>query len=206
MPTSSSQSAATPSQGLLVVFSGPSGVGKTTITKRVQEAIPQAVFAVSATTRPRAPTERDGVDYHFLSDEAFEQLVREGAFLEHAQYAGHRYGTLKREVTPRLERGEVVILDIDVQGAQQIKQQLPQALAVFILPPDEATLLERLRRRGRDPEEVIQRRFREAQREIAFAKSAGVYDAMIVNDDLDHAVEEAVRMIRDRLAQSRTSA
>ncbi|RMD62735.1 MAG: guanylate kinase [Planctomycetota bacterium] len=193
---------AAPNRGLLVVISGPSGVGKTTITKRVQEAIPDAVFAVSATTRPKAPGERDGVDYHFLRENEFEQLVQEGAFLEHARYAGHRYGTLKREVTPRLEQGRVVLLDIDVQGAQQIKQQAPQALAIFILPPDEQTLLERLRRRGRDPEAVIQRRFREAQREIAFARSAGVYDVMIVNDDLDQAVANAVQAIQAR----RTSA
>ncbi len=193
---------AAPNRGLLVVISGPSGVGKTTITKRVQEAIPDAVFAVSATTRPKAPGERDGVDYHFLRENEFEQLVQEGAFLEHARYAGHRYGTLKREVTPRLEQGRVVLLDIDVQGAQQIKQQAPQALAIFILPPDEQTLLERLRRRGRDPEAVIQRRFREAQREIAFARSAGVYDVMIVNDDLDRAVANAVQAIQAR----RTSA
>jgi len=189
-------------QGRLVVFSGPSGVGKTTITTKVRQRVPQAVFSVSATTRKPAPTERDGVAYYFLSEEEFADKVAAGAFLEHATFAGARYGTLRSEVEARLSAGAVVILDIDVQGAEQVKRVMPEAQAIFILPPDEQTLLRRLRERGRDSEEAIQRRHREAQREIAFARSSNVYDELVVNDDLDRAVDACVKLIERKRTPS----
>ncbi len=155
--------------GLLLIISGPSGVGKTTITRAVERSIPGAVFSVSATTRPRTPADVEGVDYHFVSDAEFDDLVAKDAFLEWANVFGKRYGTLRAWVDEQLARGRLVILEIDVQGAINVKKQLPGAFALFVLPPDEQTLLERLRNRKRESEESIQRRFAEARREIAQA-------------------------------------
>jgi guanylate kinase len=191
-------------RGLLLIISGPSGVGKTTITRAVERhfAAPHpaaAVFSVSATTRPKTDADREGVDYHFVSDEEFDRLIAEGAFLEYAGVFGKRYGTLRKWVEERLAEGRLVILEIDVQGAINVKRQMPDALGIFVLPPSEDVLLERLRARKREPEEVIQRRFAEAKREIATARTCGAYDAFIVNDALDDAVAEAIRVVESHL-------
>jgi guanylate kinase len=183
--------------GMLLVLSGPSGVGKTTITRAIERSIPDAVFSVSATTRPKTDADVEGVDYHFLDREEFEQREQRGEFLETATYAGNRYGTLEAPVDAQLERGRLMILEIDVQGAVAVRAKRPDMFGLFILPPSEETLLERLRGRKRESEEVIQRRFAEARREIEQAKNSGVYDAFIVNDDLDHAIEQAVATVRD---------
>lgn len=172
------------------MLSGPSGVGKTTIARRLIDAIPHAEFSVSATTRPRTPTERDGVDYHFLDDAEFNRRVERGDFLEHAVYAGFQYGTLRDQVDRALRDGRTILLDIDVQGASQIRAAKPDAILIFILPPGEGELLDRLRARRREDEATIQRRFAQAQREIAAAKEPGLYDALVVNDDLERAVGE----------------
>lgn len=182
---------------MLLVISGPSGVGKTTITRAVERTIPDSVFSISATTRPRSDVDVDGVDYHFISDTDFDRRVAAGEFLEHAVYAGNKYGTLRGPVDAQLARGRLMILEIDVQGAKQVKTAMPRAFSVFILPPSEEALLERLRARKRDTEEVIQRRYKVAREEIAEAKRCGVYDAFVVNDDLARAKEEALRLIRD---------
>jgi guanylate kinase len=184
--------------GMLLVISGPSGVGKTTITRAIERSIPDATFSVSATTRPKTDADVEGVDYTFLSVERFEQLVEEDAFLEHATYAGNMYGTLRAPVEAQLERGRLVILEIDVQGAQIVKQKMPEAFAVFILPPSEEELLARLRARKREGEEIIQRRFAVARREIEQAKSCGAYDAFVVNDDLERAIGEAMELVTAR--------
>lgn len=184
--------------GLLVVISGPSGVGKTTITRAVERAIPGAVFSVSATTRARTDADVEGVDYTFLTDAEFDRRVAAGEFLEHAVYNTKKYGTLRAPVEANLRRGRLVILEIDVQGAKSVKRQMPDAFALFVLPPDEPTLLQRLRDRKREDEPAIQRRFALAQREISEARASGAYDAFIVNDTLERAITEALRLVNAR--------
>jgi guanylate kinase len=181
--------------GLLLVISGPSGVGKTTITRALREAFDDSVFSVSATTRGKTAADTDGVDYHFLSDDAFDARVAEGAFLEHATYAGNRYGTLRAPVDEALDAGRLMILDIDVQGAIEVRRKMPEAFGVFILPPCEDTLLQRLRDRKRDTEEAIQRRFAAAKREIETARTCGAYDAFVVNDHLASAINETIDLV-----------
>lgn len=186
--------------GMLLVISGPSGVGKTTITRAIERSVPDATFSVSATTRPKTDADVEGVDYTFYSVEEFEKLVEEDAFLEHATYAGNMYGTLRAPVEAQLERGRLVILEIDVQGAQIVKQKLPQAFALFILPPSEEELLARLRARKRESEEIIQRRFAVARREIEQAKTSGAYDAFVTNDVLERTIEKAMELVTQRRA------
>jgi guanylate kinase len=178
--------------GLLLVISGPSGVGKTTITRAVERSIPGSVFSVSATTRARTEADVEGVDYHFVDEAEFDAMVRDGAFLEWAGVFGKRYGTPRAWVDEQLSRGRLVILEIDVEGAKQVKRAMPEAFGVFILPPSEEELLRRLRSRKREDEALIQKRFAEAQREIAEAGRCGSYDAFITNDELERAIREAV--------------
>ena len=157
-------------QGLLVVISGPSGVGKTTIVHRVREAF-NAVFSVSATTRPQSAKEVDGVDYFFVSPSEFEEKVAKNDFIEHAEVFGcHRYGTLKKPVAKALGSGKIMLLDIDVQGGMQIRDNMPNSLRIFILPPNEDELLRRLEERGREDKDSIQRRYREAKQKSNFRK------------------------------------
>jgi guanylate kinase len=191
-------------RGLLLVMSGPSGVGKTSIVHELTRRF-DAVFSVSATTRAKTPGERDGVDYFFVTPEEFQRWVDENRFLEFAQVFGRSwYGTPREPVERQLAQGKIVILDIDVQGASQVKRASPDAFALFVLPPDEEELLRRLRHRGREDEEAIQRRFSEAKREIGFARSSGVYDHFVINDDLFRAIEEVARLVRERLGQHET--
>ena len=188
-------SASDGNHGLLLVISGPSGVGKTTITRALERNL-GGTFSVSVTTRPRAEGEVEGRDYYFLSDIEFQQRADDGAFLEHAKvYGEYRYGTPREPVERQVAEGKLVILDIDVQGARQVKQTMPEAFTLFILPPSEEELLRRLRKRRREDEASIQRRFDEAKREIAFAEGSGVYDAHIVNEDLDRAIDDASCLI-----------
>lgn len=190
--------------GMLLIISGPSGVGKTTITRAIERSIADAVFSVSATTRAQTEADVDGVDYHFMDEGEFVERIEAGEFLEHAVYAGNRYGTLLAPVRAQLERGRLMILEIDVEGAKNVKRQMPEAFGVFILPPSEETLLERLRARKREDESVIQRRFEIAKREIAEARGCGAYDEFIVNDDLEHAIERALEVVRARRAAGRS--
>ncbi len=188
--------------GLLVVISGPSGVGKTTITRAVTDSV-GAEFSVSATTRPITEADVEGRDYFFLSATAFEAKLANGEFLEHAQVFGNFYGTPRQPIVDARDAGKVVILEIDVQGAIQVRESLPDALMLFILPPSEAELLDRLRNRQRESEEVIARRFKEAQGEMELARSSGVYDQFIVNDDLDRAIADAATAIHNARQQAR---
>ena len=195
--------------GMVLIISGPSGVGKTTITHAVRQAFGDdaanpadrrgAVFSVSATTRAPTEKERDGVDYSFVSNEKFDELIAQDAFLEWAGVFGKRYGTLKAWVEQQLEAGRLVILEIDVQGAINVKRAIPGARALFVLPPSEDELLARLRARKREPEEAIQKRFAEAKREIGAARAAGVYNTFIVNDTLERATGEAIDWVRKQL-------
>ncbi len=189
--------------GMLLIISGPSGVGKTTITRAVERSIPGAVFSVSATTRQRRPSDVEGVDYHFVDDAEFDRMVRGGEFLEHVDLFGKKYGTPRKWVDEQLARGRLVILEIDVVGAVKVKGKLPGAYGLFVLPPSENVLLERLRARKREGEEEIQRRFAEAKREIAEAHTCGVYDQFIVNDKLEAAIQQAISGVLGELARRR---
>ncbi len=184
--------------GLLLVISGPSGVGKTTITHAVEQRL-GGVFSVSMTTRPKTDKDVDGRDYFFVSPAKFKAARDAGELLEWAEVFGHYYGTPRSFVEQHLDEGKLVILEIDVAGAEQVRQQMPDCYAVFVLPPTDEELLKRLRRRQREDESVIQRRFAEAKREIERAKSGGTYDEFIVNDNLDEAIGTAVQLVRQRL-------
>jgi len=184
--------------GLLLVVCGPSGVGKTTIVHAVQENL-NGIFSISMTTRPQSDQEVDGEDYCFISDEQFQTMRDRDEFLEHATVFGrHSYGTPKQRVEDSLAEGRLIILDIDVQGALQVRQSMSEAFMIFILPPSEEELLRRLRSRGREDETVIQRRFAEAKHEINLARSSNAFDEFIVNDDLNRTIEDAIELVHKR--------
>ncbi len=182
--------------GMLLIISGPSGAGKTTITRGVERSIPDAVFSVSYTTRPKTPADAEGVDYHFVDDSTFERMRAAGDFLEFAGIYGKKYATPRAWVEEQLKRGRLVILEIDVQGANNVKRQMPDAFGLFVLPPTEKALLERLRARKREDEVTIQRRFASARAEIAAARAGGAYDVFLVNDDLRATIARAVAEVR----------
>jgi guanylate kinase len=189
--------------GRLFVITGPSGVGKGTLIRRLLERVPGLELSVSATTRPPRPGERDGAEYHFLSDDEFQRLAREGELLEHATYSGRRYGTPRSEVEPRLAAGRSVVLEIEVQGARQVRQAMPEAVQVFIAPPSPAALRERLEGRATDRPEEIERRLSAAQEELAARSEFGY---VIVNDDLERATDELVELVRGLLQDGSTAA
>ncbi|QDU33517.1 Guanylate kinase [Poriferisphaera corsica] len=182
------------SQGLLLIISGPSGVGKTTITTQVVKKL-EAAFSVSMTTRPMTHEDVDGRDYHFVSEEQFRQAVASGDLLEWAEVFGNLYGTPRGAVVKQLNEGKIVILEIDVEGAILVKQNMPEAFALFVLPPSEEELLGRLRKRQRESEEIILRRFAKSKAEIERAKASSVYDCFLTNDILEHTIQEAVRVV-----------
>lgn len=179
-------------KGKLIVFSAPSGCGKGTM---LEEILKNKNFrtAVSATTRNPREGERDGISYHFLSREDFDRKINAGEFLEHAEYCGNCYGTLKSEVDPYLEQGIDVILEIEVQGAMKIRALRPDALFIFIAPPSVKELRRRLNKRGTESNEVIEERVSKASGEIQLA---GNYDYIIVNDALEDAIEDFFAVIR----------
>lgn len=181
-------------KGKVVIVSGPSGVGKTTICREAANRIGNIYLSVSVTTRPRAPGETHGKDYWFISKEEFQEQVRKGQLLEHAEVFGHRYGTPKDEVEQALNEGKVVILEIDVQGAKQAKLVYPDATMIFILPPTARTLAERMNRRGRESDDAAEERLGGASSEIAAAWQ--YYQHMVINDDLEQAVREVVQIIQ----------
>lgn len=171
----------------LFVVSGPAGVGKGTLVKRVRKERPNLGLTVSATTRAPRPGEVDGVDYHFMSDAEFSAHVEAGDFLEWAQVHDHRYGTLKSEVDRCLSSGQSVVLEIDVQGARNVRRVYPHAVLVFIEPPSWEVLVARLEGRGTEDANSLQIRLADAKHELSLA---GSYDVRIVNDDLDRATRE----------------
>lgn len=173
-----------PDRGVLFVVSGPSGVGKSTLLKRAMARLPWLSFSVSATTRGPREGEKDGVDYHFLTPGEFQDRVEDGAFLEHATVYDRSYGTLRVPTERALAEGRCLLLDIDVQGADQVKATLPDAVHLFILPPSLAALEARLRGRGTDPEEVIARRMAQVAMQLRGVKDAHY---VVVNDDLEAA-------------------
>jgi guanylate kinase len=196
--------------GLLLIISGPSGVGKTTITRAVERSIPGSVFSVSATTRPKTPADVDGVDYHFVDDATFDKMIADGVFLEWVNLFGKKYGTPRPWVDEQLARGRLVILEIDVVGAIKVKEQIPDAFGLFILPPSDEVLLTRLHNRKRESEEAIRKRFAEAQREMQQARTTAVrgrplYDRFIVNEKLELAIPDAVSAVLGEREQRRLS-
>jgi guanylate kinase len=187
------------SQGQLIVLVGPSGVGKSTISRALAERL-SVWYTVSVTTRPRRPNEDKGKTYDHVDKREFFRRLDNDEYLEYAQVYGDYYATPKHPALDHLKAGQDVLLEIDFQGAMQVRYHYADALLIFILPPDEPTLLQRLRDRARDDEEEIQKRFRAAKREIHMAKGSHAFDYLIINDDLDHAVEEIVKIIRHKHA------
>jgi guanylate kinase len=183
--------------GILIVLCGPSGVGKSTISRELAEQH-RVTYIVSATTRPRREGDEIGKTYEHIAKEDFFHRLDAEEFLEYAQVYGDYYGTPKRPALDLLAAGRDILLEIDVQGALQVRYQYPQSLTIFILPPDEPTLLHRLEGRGRDTPEEIAKRFRDAKREIYMAKGSRAFDYMVINDDLHVAVEEIIKIIRHK--------
>jgi len=181
------------SSGQLILVCAPSGAGKTSLVKAALERDSALVVSVSHTTRPKRATETDGVNYHFISSTAFESMVSDNRFLEHAKVFDHQYGTAKQEVDRLLAEGTDVILEIDWQGADQIRKLKPQAVAIFILPPSIEVLRERLEARAQDSEQVIKRRLAEAHLEMSQAQR---YHYIVVNDDFNVALEEMLLILR----------
>jgi guanylate kinase len=179
--------------GKLFVITGPSGVGKGTLIRELLVRVPGLALSVSATTRPPRPGERHGLDYHFLSEEDFARRLENGEFMEHASYSGHRYGTLLSEVEPRLERGTSVVLEIEVQGARQVRARMPEAVLVFVAPPVPAALRARLEARGTDSPDQIDGRLRVAEEEL---EAQSEFRHVIVNDDLERAAAELAELVR----------
>lgn len=183
----------------VVVITGPSGVGKGTLIAELTSRIPELELSVSATTRAPRPGEVDGSDYHFLEPVEFERRVASGEFLEHASYSGNLYGTLRSEVEDRVAAGHPVVLEIEVQGARQIRETMPEAVQVFIEPPALASLRERLEGRGTDSAEAIAARLETAAGEL---KARDEFQHHVVNDDLGRAVDELELVIRGKLSES----
>ena len=181
--------------GTLYIISAPSGAGKTSLVKALVDTMPGLAISVSHTTRPRRDGETDGVDYHFVDADGFAAMVEAGDFLEHARVFGNAYGTARSSVQAQLDVGTDVILEIDWQGAQQVRAAMPGAVSIFVLPPSRDELERRLRARGKDTEDVIARRLQEARSEMSHYDE---YDYLVVNDAFGHALEELVAVVRAR--------
>jgi guanylate kinase len=181
-----------PARGHLVVLSAPSGAGKTTVCKGVIARDPQVVLSVSHTTRAPRAGERDGVEYHFVSAAEFRKLAEEGAFLEHAEYSGNLYGTSWAAIDAPLARGRDVLLEIETEGARQVRERRPDAQLIFLLPPSLAVLEARLRGRGTEGAEEVDRRLAIARREFA---AAALFDWFVVNEDASRAVDDVLSIV-----------
>jgi len=181
-------------KGTVVIVSGPSGVGKSTICKEAVKRLDDVYLSVSVTTRPKTESERDGQDYWFISKQQFEERIDKGELVEYANVFGNLYGTPKDKVEQALQAGRTVILEIDVQGAKQAKAIYPDSAMVFILAPTQRTLVERMSSRGRDETEAAEERLEGAGAEIAAAWQ--YYEHMVINDDLEQAVGEVMEIIR----------
>ena len=187
---------------LIYIISAPSGSGKSTLVNELLKLVPNLEFSISFTTRSPRGSEQNGKQYHFVSREEFDQMVGAGEFLEHANFDGNCYGTSRRFLQDAGKKGHDLLLDIDVQGAEQIKQKLTDAVSIFVLPPDRQTLERRLRKRSEDAESVIGRRLATAGREI---ENYNKYDYILINDDLDESIENLQAIVlSERLRRSRS--
>jgi guanylate kinase len=179
------------------VITGPSGVGKGTLIRSLIERVPELELSVSATTRRPRLGETHGVDYHFLDDDQFERKARDGEFVEHASYSGRRYGTLRYDLDQRLARGVPVVLEIEVQGARQVAETMPEAERIFIAPPSDEALRARLIGRGTDSHEDVERRLATAREEL---RAQGEFPHVVYNDRLEDAVTALEELVRSALA------
>ena len=181
------------SQGTLYILSAPSGAGKTSLLKALREQDDELLVSISHTTRPMRPGEEDGVHYHFVDHARFLHMVEAGEFLEHAEVFGNFYGTAEGAVRAQLQAGQDLVLEIDWQGARQVRKRFPEAISIFILPPDRQALRERLDSRGQDSEEVIAGRMREAVSEMSHYQE---FDYLVINDIFDAALAELASIIQ----------
>jgi guanylate kinase len=188
----------TKKRGLLIVISGPSGVGKDTLIKRLLELDPNLRYSVSCTTRTPRPNEVDGIDYSFVSRERFQRLIDEGAFLEHATYNGNLYGTLTERVERERDAGHDVVLKIEVQGAEQVRAKAPGAIFIFVVPPSVDELVRRQIKRNTETTKDMTARRLIATKEMEYASR---YDHVVVNDELEHAVAEVLAIINEARAR-----
>ncbi len=187
-------------RGLLVVLSGPSGVGKGTVRKALFDLEGHdLVYSTSMTTRPQREGEIEGSDYYFVSHEEFERRIQQDAFLEWAEFVGHYYGTPKDKVDEQLSRGKEVVLEIEVQGALQVREKAPQGVFIFIAPPNKEALYRRLLRRGTETGDTIQKRMDKAEREFPLAHK---YDYIVVNDEVTNAADRVLAIIRAEHART----
>ncbi|MGM3308624.1 guanylate kinase [Anabaena sp. WFMT] len=185
-----------PSLGKLIVLTGPSGVGKGTLMRSLLQRHPELYYSVSVTTRSPRPGETNGENYYFISRNDFEQLVAQGEFLEWAEFAGNYYGTPRAAVLDHIQSGKLVVLEIELEGARQIRASFPSAHSIFILPPSFSELEKRIRGRGQDSQEAIARRLHRAEEEI---KAANEFDTQIVNDDFDTAVNQIETVVFEQI-------
>jgi guanylate kinase len=183
------------------VITGPSGVGKGTLIRTLLGRVPELELSVSATTRRPRLGETHGVDYHFLDDQEFDRRVADGAFVEHATYSGRRYGTLRSDLEQRLARGAPVVLEIEVQGARQIAETMPEAVRIFIAPPSEEALRNRLIGRGTDSPDDVEKRLETAREEL---RAQGEFPHIVYNDRLEDAVAALEEVVRSALASGAT--
>jgi len=185
-------------RGCLVVISGPSGAGKTSICEHLLKRIENSTWSVSVTTRPRRGKEVDGANYRFVSHDEFEAMRDRGELLEWAQYVGNLYGTAAEPIKRAIDTGKTVILEIDVQGGIQVAARMPESIRVFVLPPTRETLEARLKGRETETAEQLKRRLAEADGEIAAARDSGAYNHFVTNDDLDETVGRLLAIVEER--------
>ena len=177
----------------LIIITGPSGVGKGTVVKELLDRNKDIWLSISATTRNPRIGEKDGENYYFISDEKFKDMIDKKEFLEWAQFAGNYYGTPLSTVNVKIEKGFIILLEIEVEGAKQIKEKFPEALSIFLLPPSKAELEKRIRNRGTEKEEAIDRRLSRADYEIAYSDE---FDFVLTNHDVDETVKEVFKIIK----------
>lgn len=193
--------AAAVSQENLFIISAPSGAGKTTLARGLNEALPSTAFSISHTTRPQRRNETHGVDYYFVSEQEFQEMVDRGEFLEYAKVFGNWYGTSKAAVRRLTEQGKIALLDIDWQGARHVRRKMPGCRSIFILPPSMEELERRLRDRDQDSEQVIKQRMEQARDEM---RHADEYEFVVVNDDFDRALQELCEIVSGERSPART--
>ena len=188
-------------QGNIIVISGPSGVGKSTICRELVKRLEDAYLSISMSTRTPGPGEVDGRDYYFVSREEFQKQIEVDNFLEYAEVFNDFYGTPKDKIVQAVNAGSTVILEIDIQGARQVKKLIPEAKMIFVLPPKQAELLKRLNGRGRDEQDVMEKRLAQVSNEIAAAWQH--YEHMVINEDLNQAIEEIMGIIESKTGEQK---